>query len=229
VKRAFLLLALATVVLAGLFLAFPGIDRAVEHGFLRGEDGRFRLDGVAWADFVNRALPWLMTALAVALVVLGIAALRGRALGGIGLRQIGYLAAVFLLGPALLANLLLKDQLGRVRPRDIPPGQEAMLFTPPFVPSDACPNNCSFPAGDAAAGYAFLGLALALPRRGRAAGVAGAIALGSFLGAVRMLQGAHYFSDVIFAGLLMALVAVGLHLLWFRRQSAGDAGLTGDG
>jgi membrane-associated phospholipid phosphatase len=44
-----------------------------------------------------------------------------------------------------------------------------------------------------------------------------------------MLQGAHYFSDVIFAGLLMALVAVGLHLLWFRRQSAGDAGLTGDG
>jgi lipid A 4'-phosphatase len=228
-KRAFLLLALATVVLAGLFLAFPGIDRAVEHGFLRGEDGRFRLDGVASADFVNRALPWLMTALATALVLLGVAALRGRALGGIGLRQIGYLTAVFLLGPALLANVLLKDQLGRVRPRDIPPGQEALLFTPPFVPSDACPKNCAFPAGDAAAGYAFLGLALVLPRRLRWAGIAGAVALGSFLGAVRMLQGAHYFSDVIFAGLLMALVAVGLHPLWFRRRGEGDVGWTGGG
>lgn len=227
-KRVFLVLLLATVTCAALFLAFPGIDLAVEHGVLRRSDGGFRLDGVGWARLVNRGVPWLMIALAVGMALIAVAALRRRAVCGLGLRQIGYVAAVFLLGPALLANAVLKDHLGRARPRDVLAGAGAVAFTPPFVPSQACPRNCSFPAGDASAGFAFLGLALVLPRGRRLAGVAGAVALGSFLGAVRMLQGAHYFSDVIFAGLLMALVAVGLHLLWFREgQRANPGGTAG--
>jgi lipid A 4'-phosphatase len=177
---------------------------------------------------VNRSVSWLMVALGVALALLGFRALRGRPVGGIGLRQVGYVVAVCIIGPWLLANELLKDNLGRARPRDVLAAPEQSLFTPPFVPSTACPTNCSFPAGDASAGYAFLAVALVLPRRRRLAGVAGAILLGTFYGGIRMLQGAHYFSDVIFAGLLMALVAVAVHWLVFRPPAIARADEAGD-
>jgi lipid A 4'-phosphatase len=223
VKRWFLGLSAVTAALALLFLAFPGIDIAVEGAFLKGADGRFLLGQSDWARAVNATVPWHIVLLAAVLAALGARALVARPIGGIGWRQIGYVVAVFLVGPGLLANVLLKDQLGRARPRQVDAHPELSLFTPPFVPSDACPKNCSFPAGDASAGFAFLAVALVLPRRWRPIGVAGALALGTFHGGVRMLQGAHYFSDVIFAALLMALVAIGLHWLMFSRTAGPDS------
>lgn len=215
--RALLLLILATLLIAVAFLVFPSIDRTVEAAFLLGSDGRFRLEGAGWPRAINATVPWLIAALAAGLGVLGACRLLGRPVGGIGWRQIGYVLAVFVIGPGLLVNTLLKDHLGRARPRDVQSSEEQATFTPPFMPSTACETNCSFPSGDASAAFAFIAVALVAPRRWRGIGVAGAVALGSFYGAIRMLQGAHYFSDVIFAGLLVALVAVGLHLLLFRR------------
>jgi len=225
VSRAFFWLLLATAATAALFLAFPAIDLVVG-SLIREPGGRFPLEEVSWALTINRGVPWLLAGLAAALLLLGVAAQLGRPVAGIGLRKIAYVVAVFLIGPGLLVNAAFKDHLGRARPRDIPAGQESVLFTPPFVPSQACARNCSFPAGDASAGFAFLALAFVLPRDRRRAATGAAIALGSALGALRLLQGAHFFSDVIFAGLLMGLVAVGLHLLTIRpaRRPRPDGG-----
>ena len=215
-KWAFLLLLVATVALAALFILLPGIDLAVERAYLR-DDLYFPLHGVAWAVTVNRMIPWLLGGLAVLTGACGLAAVCRHPVRGVGLREVSYVAAVFLLGPGLLTNVLLKDHLGRARPSQVL--YDDSTFTPPFVPSTACDHNCSFPAGVPAAGFAFVAIALAAPRRYRAVGIVAAVAFGCFLGAVRMLQGGHYFSDVLFAGLLMALVATGLHILWFRDSS----------
>lgn len=223
--RAFLFLLAATAVYAALFLGFPEIDRWAQQGGV-GPDGRFLLADVPWATLVNRSLDLLMAAMLIAAGRLAIRAALGHPFKGIGLREVGYVAAVFLVGPVLLTNLVFKDHWGRARPTQVEASQGVDIFTPPLVLSDACPRNCSFPSGDAAAAYALLAPALLLPRRWRPLGIAAALAIGSFYGGIRILQGAHYLSDVIFAGLLSALVATGFHPLFFgsRRSPEPVAG-----
>jgi lipid A 4'-phosphatase len=47
--------------------------------------------------------------------------------------------------------------------------------------------------------------------------------LGSLAGLVRIAQGGHFLSDVVFAGVFMAMTAALLQLLFETIQSAGRA------
>ncbi len=67
-------------------------------------------------------------------------------------------------------------------------------------------------AGDAAAGFFLLSFAL-LVRRRRGLAIAGALAAGAGLGAVRIIQGGHFLSDVVFAGLFVGGLIWLLHTL----------------
>jgi membrane-associated phospholipid phosphatase len=117
-------------------------------------------------------------------------------------RGMVFVTLALLLGPGLLANVVLKDHWGRARPAHVVEFGGPSRFTPPLLIADQCDHNCSFVAGDAAAGYFLLALAL-LARRRRAPAIAGALAAGSALGVVRIIQGGHFLSDVVFAGLLV--------------------------
>ena len=87
-------------------------------------------------------------------------------------------------------------------------------YTPPLTPSDQCAHNCSFVAGEASTIYVtFFALAFLFPSRGRQLIAAGIVA-GSLAGLVRMAQGAHFLSDVIFAGVTMALTTVALYIVF---------------
>jgi lipid A 4'-phosphatase len=69
--------------------------------------------------------------------------------------------------------------------------------------------------GEAAALFVpFYAAALAIPPWAPALIVAGTLA-GAGAGAVRVSQGAHFVSDVVFAGLFMALTALLVHRLMF--------------
>lgn len=123
-----------------------------------------------------------------------------------------FVIACLAVGPGVIANLVLKDNLGRARPRDVIEFGGGKVFTPAFVPSDQCPDNCSFVSGEASSIYAaFFALALVLPQY-RVALLATGIAAGTLAGAIRMMQGAHFLSDVIFAGLFMAVTVSLLHI-----------------
>jgi membrane-associated phospholipid phosphatase len=82
--------------------------------------------------------------------------------------------------------------------------------------SDQCQTNCSFVAGEAASIF-MLFFAIAFLARGRQrkmllmAGIAAGLAAGM----IRVAQGGHFLSDVVFAGVVMALVAEGLVWLIF--------------
>jgi lipid A 4'-phosphatase len=158
----------------------------------------------------------LFTALAVAAVVVG--AVRSvRAHGGlVGLAQARwwFLAATFAVGPGLVANVVLKDHWGRARPRQTVEFGGTKAFSPPLVPASECPRNCSFVSGEASATYIpFFAAALLLPGA-RITLIVGGIVAGTAAGLVRMAQGAHFLSDVLFAGLFMALTAILLPALW---------------
>ncbi len=77
-------------------------------------------------------------------------------------------------------------------------------FTPAPLPAAECPRNCSFVSGHAALGFSLVAFALLLPpgpRRRR--GIGAALAFGGVVGLARIAQGAHFLSDVVFAGLLV--------------------------
>lgn len=132
----------------------------------------------------------------------------------IGSRQVRcwFLVAAIVAGPGLVANLVLKDNMGRARPRDVVEFGGTKAFTPPLVVSRECARNCSFVSGEASSMFVvFFALTLLFPLHRRVL-LASGIAIGLFAGAVRIMQGAHFFSDVLFAGVFMALTASLLHI-----------------
>jgi lipid A 4'-phosphatase len=76
-------------------------------------------------------------------------------------------------------------------------------------------------SGEASSVYTVFFAGAFLLRRHSRKMIAGGIVLGSLAGLVRIAQGGHFLSDVIFAGILMALTAASLQLLFDTIQSAG--------
>jgi lipid A 4'-phosphatase len=157
-----------------------------------------------------------MTVLIAAAVLFGTGRTIWQRGGLVGLAQARwcFLAAMLAVGPGLVANVILKDNWGRARPRQIVEFGGTKQFTPPLVPAGECARNCSFVSGEASSAYApFFAAALLLPQF-RLALIAGGVLSGLAAGIIRMSQGGHFLSDVLFAGIFMALTASLLHILF---------------
>ncbi|HDT15444.1 MAG TPA: phosphatase PAP2 family protein, partial [Firmicutes bacterium] len=106
-----------------------------------------------------------------------------------------------MLGPGLIINVISKEYTGRPRPREITEFGGQWKFKKVFEFGKPGMGH-SFPAGHPSAGFLFYALYAALRRRhGKTA--AGffwfSILYGSAIGAARMAQGGHFFSDVIWS------------------------------
>ena len=108
------------------------------------------------------------------------------------------LLLVLLIGPGLIVHAL-KDNWDRGRPRHIETFGGAKEFSPAFVMSDQCERNCSFPSGHAAQGFYFMALGWVFGRRWFYIG----LLIGIAASAGRVLQGGHFFSDVITSGFIV--------------------------
>lgn len=125
-----------------------------------------------------------------------------------------FLASCLIIAPGLVGNEILKDHWGRARPIHLSEFGGTKKYTPPLVPSDQCLRNCSFVAGEASMMYAvFFSAAFLFPGIAGLLIVAG-VASGLFAGFIRISQGAHFLSDVIFAGVTMALTVAGVYLIF---------------
>jgi membrane-associated PAP2 superfamily phosphatase len=125
-------------------------------------------------------------------------------------------ALVLITGPGLIANTLLNDNWARPRPLHVVEFGGSQKFTPVLERSGGCARNCSFVSGEASATFA-LGFAIAmLARRRRRELLAAAVAAGSISGLIRMGEGGHFLSDVVFAGVFMALDVALMHWLVFK-------------
>jgi len=128
-----------------------------------------------------------------------------------------FLIATLALGPGLLTNVLLKDHWGRPRPIDIQQFGGDYRFEPWWDPRGGCPNNCSFIAGEPSGAFWTLAPAALTPPPLQPLAYGAALAFGVGLGALRIGAGAHFFSDVVFAGVLTYLliwVVYGLIYRW---------------
>jgi lipid A 4'-phosphatase len=208
--------ALIGVAAAVIFVGWPDLDLAVARLFYV-EPRHFLFNQSTLATILRwsfRALTWGTTVAAIAGVILAL--VRRRYLFGLNLSQWTFLALVLITGPGLIANTVLKDNWGRPRPLYVTEFGGPDRFTPALERSGSCKRNCSFVSGEASATFA-LGFAIAmLGRRRRAELMAAAIAAGSFAGLIRMGEGGHFLSDVVFAGVFMALDVALMSWLVFR-------------
>jgi len=119
------------------------------------------------------------------------------------------------IGPGLLINVLLKENIGRARPEQVEQFGGNRVFSAALRQADQCERNCAFVSGHAAVGF-WLASGYAISRRRQRAWLwAGAIA-GFSVGLVRIVAGGHWFSDIAFS-MTFTLVGIGLaYLLAYR-------------
>jgi lipid A 4'-phosphatase len=205
-----------------VFLVFPGIDLQVSRPFYAG-DRVFSGQSIAWVKIVRTAFAASFCCFIVA-TILGVIFTRGRTHTWLRLpfAHWVYLAICLAAGPGLVANLGFKDHWGRARPKDVIEFGGKKMFTPPLMRTDQCDNNCSFVSGEAASVFVpFYAMAMLLPQLGPlllAAGTVGGLAAGL----IRIAQGAHFLSDVIFASIFMLMTVVLVHFAVFRSRPVRD-------
>ncbi len=228
-RRWAITLAVFTLVAVLAFTLRPGIDIAVSRLFYAPATG-FRLAN----DPAAAAVRWIIWRMSEAILFVALAALLAaafrRRIAGIEPRRWGFVALLYLAGPLLLVNGILKTYSGRARPADIVEFGGRAQFTAPFRIADQCLKNCSFVSGEGAAAVA-LAIAvvvlasapsLDLTARIRRAAVFGAVTVGFTGSFLRLATGRHFLSDTIFAALFVGIIAVVLHYLMLSlRHDAG--------
>ena len=219
-NRTGLIVALGLAAVVGVvFGLFPQLDLMISAPFNAMVHGHI--------NFYTRAYPPLMLArdiglwvgTAIIIPVIGALALklllprRRLLLSG---RAILFLVTTLALGPGLLTNVILKDHWGRPRPIDVTQFGGDQHFVAWWDPRGDCPGNCSFVSGDVSGAFWTIAPAALVPPPWRALAYGGALALGIGMAAVRMMAGAHFFSDTIFAGVFTFLIIWVVHGLIYR-------------
>jgi lipid A 4'-phosphatase len=156
----------------------------------------------------SRGIGFVFGAAAIAAV------LRRKPVFGLGPRAYIFLLLALGLGPGLLTNTVFKDEWHRARPLYTIQFGGDQQFTPALIRSDQCDRNCSFFSGDAAFVFYLHSFAYVVRRRQRTV-LYGTLGVGALVGLMRMAQGGHYLSDVVFAALFMLASTALVHLLVF--------------
>tara|TARA_Y100000590_G_scaffold469441_1_gene657018 strand:- start:2288 stop:3619 length:1332 start_codon:yes stop_codon:yes gene_type:complete len=130
------------------------------------------------------------------------------------IKEIIYIWGSMLLSLVVLINLFLKNMWGRARPGEILELGGKNFFTPWYKISSQCDSNCSFVSGDAAVGFSLLVLYLLIKKD---VFLWMAVFFGTSIGLIRIMEGGHFFSDVVFSGLVVFLFNLFLHSYYKKR------------
>jgi lipid A 4'-phosphatase len=186
--------------------AIPHIDLALSASFYNPTLPQ------AW--YLEDALPWRWfyrygeypaIAMACGALFISLGSLVRRSWAGYRRRCLFLILAV-VLGPGLLINGLLKPTWSRARPRQIEQFGGPKAYRPWWQPARLDAGD-SFPSGHAAMGYILIAGAVLVPCRRRTwpygLALVSALGFGTLLSITRIVQGGHFASDVIWAGVLM--------------------------
>jgi lipid A 4'-phosphatase len=205
------------------FLLGLWFDIRISDFFFDAETGKFPAKEWLWVKFLHEGTYVYATLVSIFLLAL----LAGqyffkKTLFNLRKIQVIYLILVLILGPGILVNVLAKNNgFGRARPIQTEMFGGEKQFTPAFAIADQCETNCAFVSGHAATGFYSFAFAFVARERWRRRWIALTLIAGSAVSASRILQGAHYFSDVLFAALLIYLLSACMEKLFLRFFAKG--------
>jgi lipid A 4'-phosphatase len=177
-----------------------------------GTSRLFYASGFSWnphgvLEFVRAAVPTMIVGSLLFFVLIWIMSLgSGEWIWGMSTRAMVFLLSTAAVGPGLLVETLLKSNWGRARPKDITMFGGESAYTSPFVIAHECARNCSFVSGHAAIAFWLTAYTFLLPPPWRARGLWIGVVIGLAVSVVRVMQGAHFASDVAAAGLIVIAV-----------------------
>jgi lipid A 4'-phosphatase len=185
-----------SVLLALLPTVWTSLDLQTS-ALLFGKDAAVSAGQWFWVEHINLYIPdefryIVMLALALLLLATWVARLRRWRL------PLAFVALAIALGPGLVVNAVFKDNWHRARPYQVHEFGGAQQFSRAAVITDQCDNNCSFVSGHVACGFFVVSLMLVQPQRRRLWGGLG-VAFGLLIGFARIVDGAHWLSDVLWA------------------------------
>lgn len=137
-----------------------------------------------------------------------------------------YLLVVLLIGPGLIVNQVFKQSWGRPRPHQITAFRGPYAFVPVGSPGTLTQHNSSFPSGHAAVAFylitpAFL-VAQEHRRLARGLMMLGLL-YGLWMGGIRVIQGGHFLSDVVWSGAIVYFTAAFCAMVLLRPALSDDA------
>ncbi len=135
---------------------------------------------------------------------------------------------LFLIGPGLVINLGFKKHWGRPRPRtvDLFGGPQPFLYV--WEKGKAGAGH-SFASGHASVGFFLLAPYFIVRKRSKKWSLiflATGLSAGTLIGFVRMMQGGHFASDIIWAGGFVYLCGIGLYYLLRLDRERGHGHLS---
>ena len=219
-NRTGLLIALGLAAVVGvLFGLFPQLDLMISapFQFTDAHHNGFALHlypSVQWARDIGLWVGTLIIIPVVAALLLKLLLPRRRLL--MSGRAIIFLISTLALGPGLFVNVGLKDHWGRPRPIDVTQFGGDQHFVAWWDPRGDCPGNCSFVSGDVSGAMWTIAPAALVPAQWRALAYGAALTLGAGMAVLRVVAGAHFFSDVVFAGVFTFLIIWVVHGLIYR-------------
>ncbi len=211
------------IVPIGCLTIWPSLDLVVSGLFYRTGQGFFLADQppLVALHLIAAKGSWalgILLALAAAYT-----AITRKNLFNISAKNWLFLLLALLIGPALIANVGLKDHWGRARPREIVAFGGTANFSPALFPQNTSRKNGSFVSGDAAFGFYLPSFAYVVPVSAGRKKIRRffwiSIACALLFSLARLMMGAHFLSDILCAGILMLTVSAALHATMFGRQT----------
>ena len=207
---------IASFLVVGTFFVFyPDVDIWVSSQFYDSADG-FYLEEQVVIDFIYEYTPVYSWGLFLGLIAGLIVTSRKPLLIGLNRRAYTFLLITLLCGPGLL-TMIFKDNWDRARPHDTALFGGDKEFSRAFVISDQCDRNCSFYSGHPTTYYFLIALAMLFEGRKRKALLTAGIIGGFTVGMIRVVQGGHFFSDIIISGFMVTATAYLMFWLFYRR------------
>jgi len=223
-NRTGLYVALGIGVVTGVvFALYPALDIAISRLFFSSHYNVFWLTayavhgGQGWVLDLRRVSMWIVGALAApAVLALLLKLVRPSSSPPISARAAVFLISTLLLGPGLVTNSLLKAYDGRPRPVEVTQFGGSEQFVQWWNVRGTCDQNCSFVAGEPSGAFWTLAPAALAPPQWRAVAYAAALAFGVVIGLMRIAMGGHFFTDVVFSGVITFLIIWLVHGLLYR-------------
>lgn len=224
-RAGLVVIASATVLTAVVFTLYPELDLAISAAFFDPARGIFPAQNdrflagfrfvTSWAVAIGIAIP--------AIALIGKMAFPSRPALLPGRAMLLILVSIAL-GPGLIVNAGLKENWNRPRPGTVQEFGGPMAFKPWWDAGGQCRRNCSFVSGESAAAFAMLAPAALVSAPWQMAAIGAAALFGAVMAFLRVAFGGHFFTDVVFAGALSAMLVWTLHgwLYRWRAQTLSD-------
>ena len=217
------ILIIISIILAIIFRCFPIIDLYVSSLFYNTESG-FAYKDLLISDIFYRGVIYLANIIIISSLTLLVVKLILRdKLKFVKLRSILFIVITLALGPGLLVNAILKENVGRARPHYVTEFGSAQEFTPAFVIANECETNCSFVSGHASFGFFLMSFAFLITnKRKRFVAWLLLLILASYTAFSRVMDGAHFLSDIVFAGIFTYLTIKLVYEFLYINDDAND-------